>query len=123
MARQLRAMAALMPLVAPSLRLADVLERCVAWLSVAGRTFHWRHSLSSPQPLGTHLRELPRAQRNDFLRCVLWLLRRGLLVQLHTYVFLVVPAPAPGVSRSVVVDDQTPTAVLLCVAAADIGER
>jgi hypothetical protein len=44
--------------------------------------------------------QLPRAKRNDFLRCVVWLLARGLLVQLHTYVFLLVPPPPSASSRA-----------------------
>jgi len=59
----------------PSFRLATMLER-----------------FSTPRSVAAHLADLPAALERDFVAVVIWLLRHDLVLQLHEYLYLVVPS-------------------------------
>jgi hypothetical protein len=48
-------------------------------------------SFSVPKKLGEHVLSLAPPLQKEFVEVVIWLLRHDLIIQLHTFVFFVVP--------------------------------
>lgn len=48
-------------------------------------------SFSIPKKLGEHVLSLAPSLQKEFVEVVIWLLRHDLIIQLHTFVFFVIP--------------------------------
>lgn len=60
----------------PSFRFDEILER-----------------FSQPRTLGEHVSLLISSLQRDFIEVVIWMLQRNLIIQLHTYIYLMIPKP------------------------------
>jgi len=72
----------------PNFRFDEILER-----------------FSKPRTLGEHVDLLIPSLQRDLVDVVIWLLQRDLLVQLHTYVFLIIPHIGVSAEDKDVIED------------------